>query len=55
MASLFPKLHEWAITISTLTMALLIITALVRYLPIIPIQRTADEHEILKTTKKSES
>ena len=51
----FPSLHEWAITTATLTMALLIITGLVRYLPIIPIQRTADEHEILKTTKKNES
>jgi Ni/Fe-hydrogenase subunit HybB-like protein len=43
----FPSLHEWLITAATLAMALLIITALVRYLPIIPIQRTADEQEEL--------
>lgn len=41
----FPSFHEWAITIATLAMALLIITFLVRYLPIIPIQRTADEQK----------
>ena len=35
----FPSLHEWLITIATLAMALLIITILVRYLPIVPIQR----------------
>jgi len=39
----FPSLHEWLITVATLAMALLIITLLVRYLPVIPIQRTADE------------
>jgi Ni/Fe-hydrogenase subunit HybB-like protein len=39
----FPSLHEWLITIATLAMALLIITLLVRYLPVIPIQRTAEE------------
>jgi len=47
----FPSLHEWLITFATLAMALLIITILVRYLPIIPIQRTADEQEKLKTNK----
>jgi Ni/Fe-hydrogenase subunit HybB-like protein len=41
----FPSLHEWLITIATLAMALLIITFLVRYLPVIPIQRTIDELE----------
>jgi len=51
----FPSLHEWLITIATLAMALLIITILVRYLPIIPIQKTADEQELLETTKKIES
>lgn len=44
----FPSLHEWLITIATLAMALLIITLFVRYLPIIPIQRTAEEQELLK-------
>lgn len=45
----FPSMHEWLITGGTLAMALLIITILVRYLPVIPIQRTADEQELLKT------
>jgi len=48
----YPSLHEWAITIATLAMALLIITALVRYLPIVPIQKTADELKNLETSKK---
>ncbi|MGB5817964.1 MAG: NrfD/PsrC family molybdoenzyme membrane anchor subunit [Saonia sp.] len=50
----FPSLHEWLITSATLAMALLIITLLVRYLPIIPIQRTAYEQESLKTGKTVE-
>ena len=44
----FPSLHEWLITIGTLAMALLIITILVRYVPVIPIQRTADEQDELE-------
>ena len=48
----FPSMHEWLITIATLAMALLIITILVRYLPVIPIQRTMDEEELLKTDIK---
>lgn len=44
----FPSMHEWIITVATLAMALLIITLLVRFLPVIPIQRTADEQESLK-------
>ena len=44
----FPSVHEWLITFATLAMCLLIITLLVRYLPVIPIQRTADEREELK-------
>ena len=51
----FPSLHEWLITAATLAMALLIITIMVRYLPVIPIQRTADEQEFLKTDKNTES
>jgi len=51
----FPSIHEWLITIATLAMALLIITILVRYVPIIPIQRTADEQEQLRTGKNLES
>ena len=48
----FPSFHEWIITIATLAMALLIITVLVRYLPVIPIQRTADEQELIKNRRK---
>lgn len=44
--SYFPSTHEWAIIAGTLAAALLIITLLVRYLPVIPIQRTADENGI---------
>jgi Ni/Fe-hydrogenase subunit HybB-like protein len=49
----FPSLHEWLITVATLAMALLIITILVRYLPVIPIQRTFDEQELQKTNKNT--
>lgn len=50
----FPSLHEWLITFATLAMCLLIITVLVRYLPAVPIQRTADEIDELKTAKNIE-
>ncbi len=50
----FPSLHEWLITGATLAMALLMITLMVRFLPVIPIQRTIDEQELLKTDKKAE-
>jgi molybdopterin-containing oxidoreductase family membrane subunit len=43
----FPSPHEWAIVSGTLAMALLIITIFVRYLPIIPVYRTAKEQGIL--------
>lgn len=51
----FPSIHEWLITIATLAMALLIITLLVRFLPVIPIQRTADEQEELELNKNTKS
>lgn len=51
----FPSLHEWLITGGTLAMALLIITVLVRYLPVVPIQRTADEQELKKRDKSLQS
>ncbi|WP_242204000.1 NrfD/PsrC family molybdoenzyme membrane anchor subunit [Aestuariivivens insulae] len=51
----FPSAHEWIITIATLAMALLIITLFVRYLPVIPIQRTADENNIPSIKKNTES
>jgi len=47
----FPSMHEWAITSGTLAMGLLIITLLVRFLPVIPIQRTAEEQDLLNTDK----
>lgn len=40
----FPTLMEWSVTAATLAMALLIITLLVRFLPIVPIHETAEEH-----------
>lgn len=51
----FPSIHEWLITIATLAMALLIITLLVRYLPIIPIQRTAEEQNLIEPDKTVEA
>ena len=51
----FPSMHEWLITGATLAMAFLIITVFVRYLPVIPIQRTAEEQGLLKTPKIIES
>lgn len=51
----FPSLHEWLITFATLAMAFLIITICVRYLPVIPIQRTIDELEASKTNTKNTS
>ena len=53
--SYFPSLHEWAIVSGTLAAALLIITILIRYLPIIPIHRTAKEMGILPNEKSEES
>lgn len=50
----FPSIHEWLITAATLAMALLIITILVRYVPIIPIVRTAEEREELELNKNTE-
>ncbi|HEY5687366.1 MAG TPA: NrfD/PsrC family molybdoenzyme membrane anchor subunit [Yeosuana sp.] len=51
----FPSIHEWLITAATLAMCMLIITFLVRFLPVIPIQRTAEERDMLKNTKNTES
>jgi len=53
--SYFPSLHEWAIVSGTLAAALLIITILIRYLPIIPIHRTAKEMGILPNEKPAKS
>jgi molybdopterin-containing oxidoreductase family membrane subunit len=51
----FPSMHEWLITASNLATALLIITLLVRYLPVVPIQKTLDEQETLKSDINTES
>ncbi|WP_242156019.1 NrfD/PsrC family molybdoenzyme membrane anchor subunit [Aestuariivivens sediminis] len=51
----FPSAHEWIITFATLAMALLIITLCVRYLPVIPIQRTAFEKNMTTNKKTTES
>ena len=53
--SYFPSAHEWAIVSGTLAAALLIITILVRYVPIIPIHRTAKEMGILPNDKDEQS
>ena len=48
-----PTWMEWSITFATLAAALLIITLLVRVLPIVPIQETAEERglsHVLETT-----
>lgn len=45
-----PSLHEWLITGATLAMALLIITFLMRFVPVIPIQRTLDERAITENS-----
>ncbi len=47
----FPSLHEWLITGATLAMTLLIITLFVRFLPVVPIQRTAEEKGYIKKEK----
>jgi molybdopterin-containing oxidoreductase family membrane subunit len=48
----FPSLHEWLITGATLAMALLIITLLVRYVPVISIDRLAEEEGLPEAEHK---
>ncbi len=50
-----PTWMEWSITLATLAAALLIITILVRFLPIIPIQETAEEKGLVGVTQIGES
>ncbi len=50
----FPTGLEWTVTFGTLAMALLIITLLVRFLPIIPIHHAIEEREV-STAKNQES
>lgn len=47
----FPSWEEWAIAIGSLAGALLVITFFARYIPIIPIQETIDEHTIENETE----
>jgi len=49
--SYFPSGLEWTITFGTLASALLIMTLLFRYLPIIPIHETAEEKGLIRTHK----
>lgn len=48
-----PTLMEWSITFATLAGALLIITLLVRFLPIIPIHETAEERNVIEPSLKN--
>ncbi|MBX2914509.1 MAG: polysulfide reductase NrfD [Cyclobacteriaceae bacterium] len=50
-----PTWMEWAITAATLATALLIITLLVRFLPIVPIYETAEERGLLENHSVNES
>ena len=50
-----PSWMEWAITAATLASALLIITLLVRFLPIVPIYETAEERGLLENQSENES
>ncbi len=52
--SYFPSFLEWTITFGTLASALLIMTLLFRYLPIIPIHETAQEKGLLGNHKIEE-
>lgn len=51
----YPSTMEWIITFGTLASALLIVTLLVRYVPIIPIHETAREKGIKETHKTMKS
>ena len=47
----FPSLHEWVITAATLSMALLIVTLLIRWVPVISIDQLARDEKIAQNTK----
>ena len=51
----FPSIHEWLITASNLATALLILTILVRYLPVVAIERSIEEQDLANNDQKSES
>ncbi|MBI2794525.1 MAG: polysulfide reductase NrfD [Ignavibacteria bacterium] len=48
-----PTLMEWMITLATLAAALLIITLLVRFLPVIPIHETAEERKLIEPSSNN--
>jgi Ni/Fe-hydrogenase subunit HybB-like protein len=50
----YPTWMEWAITFATLASALLIMTILIRILPIVPIHETAEERGYEEQTSKTE-
>lgn len=49
--SYFPSGLEWAITFGTLASALLIMTLLFRYIPVVPIHETAEEKQLSEIPK----
>lgn len=50
-----PTWMEWSITFATLAAALLIITLLVRFLPIVPIHETAEERRLADAAQTTQS
>ena len=53
--SYFPSMHEWAIISATLAGSLLIVTYLMRFVPVVPIQRTIEERGLLNEEKREKS
>ena len=53
--SYFPSMHEWAIISATLAASLLIVTYMVRFLPVVPIKRTIDELGLANNEKIEKS
>jgi Ni/Fe-hydrogenase subunit HybB-like protein len=51
----FPTIEEWCITAGTLAGALLIITLLVRFFPIVPIMKTAEARNLLPEDSEKKS
>ena len=49
----YPSLHEWLITGATLAMALLIITLLIRFVPVMSIDQLAREQEVTPSKKQA--
>ncbi len=49
----YPSLHEWIITGATLAMALLIITLLLRYVPVMSIDKLAEEQGLKESKNKA--